>query len=69
MNDNGKDGPAEAGLDPMLQAHIGRKLRELYDQTAREPAPERFLKLLEQLETGEKAAPRSDATDGPAAHE
>jgi|HubBroStandDraft_4_1064222.scaffolds.fasta_scaffold945962_2 hypothetical protein len=46
--------PPEAGqhaaLDPALQAHIGRQLRLVYDEVANEPVPDRFLKLLKELE-------------------
>jgi Anti-sigma factor NepR len=35
-----------------LQAHelIGRKLREYYDEVAKQPVPDRFSALLDQLE-------------------
>ena len=69
MKENGKDAKGEAGLEPMLQAHLGRKLRELYDQTAREPTPERFKLLLEQLEAGEVAPVAVDTPDRPAPNE
>ena len=42
--------PAEVVLEADLQAHIGRQLRAVYDEIANEPVPDRFLKLLEQLE-------------------
>jgi hypothetical protein len=51
--DKNSDKNAEIGLEPLLQAHIGRKLREFYDSAAREPVPERFRLLLDQLENGE----------------
>ncbi len=38
------------GLEADLQSHIGRQLRAVYDEVARQPVPERFLKLLEELE-------------------
>jgi hypothetical protein len=38
------------GLEAELQAHIGRQLRAVYDEVVHEPVPERFLKLLEDLE-------------------
>ena len=43
----------EIGLEPLLQAHIGRKLREYYDSAAKEPVPDRFRLLLDQLESGQ----------------
>jgi hypothetical protein len=43
------------GLSRSLQAHIGRQVREAFDQVAREPIPEQLLRLLEDLKrSGEK---------------
>ncbi|MBB4197333.1 hypothetical protein CCR94_16895 [Rhodoblastus sphagnicola] len=54
MTESSKDeNSAEIGLEPLLQAHIGRKLREFYDSAVREPVPDRFKLLLDQLENGE----------------
>jgi hypothetical protein len=53
MTDDSKDNRAEIGLEPLLQAHIGRKLREFYDSAVREAVPDRFKLLLDQLENGE----------------
>jgi hypothetical protein len=38
-------------IDSELQEHIGRQLREVYNQIVEEPIPERFVKLLEELRT------------------
>jgi hypothetical protein len=38
-------------LDRSLQAQLGRQLRSIYSDVASEPVPERFIKLLEDLET------------------
>lgn len=43
--------PDEISLDPVIQAHIGRELRALFDEIADEPVPDRFLQLLYNLET------------------
>lgn len=43
---------APEGLAPNLQAHIGRHLRAVFDEVAREPVPDRFLQLLKDLERG-----------------
>ena len=51
---NTKD--VEPTLEPLLQAHIGKRLRQMYDSMIREPVPERFKLLLDRLEAGE--APR-----------
>jgi hypothetical protein len=39
-----------AALDSNIQNHIGRELRAVYDQIVNEPVPDRFLKLLAELE-------------------
>jgi Anti-sigma factor NepR len=49
-NDENK---VEPTLEPLLQAHIGKQLRNMYDAMTREPVPERFKLLLDQLEAGE----------------
>jgi Anti-sigma factor NepR len=57
----GKAGQADsvvgAAFGADLQAHIGRQLRAVYDEVVEEAVPERFLRLLEELER--KQAPRS----------
>ena len=45
----------EGGLSPSLQAHIGRHVRAVFDEVAREPIPEHLLRLLKDLErSGDK---------------
>ena len=44
-------GSKGTSLESDLQAHIGRHLRSVYDDVVREPIPEHFLRLLEDLET------------------
>jgi hypothetical protein len=51
------DSVAGAMFGADLQAHIGRQLRAVYDEVVGEAIPERFLRLLEELER--KQAPRS----------
>ena len=41
---------SEARLDSVVQRFIGDQLRAVYDEVAQEPVPERFVKLLEELE-------------------
>jgi hypothetical protein len=48
--DSGNELPQPPPLQAGLQAHIGRQLRAVYDAVANEPVPDRFLKLLEELE-------------------
>ncbi|KJV10717.1 hypothetical protein VZ95_03085 [Elstera litoralis] len=43
-------------VEPKLQIHIGRKLREYYAEIAAEPVPDRFKALLDQLEKAEVPA-------------
>lgn len=52
-NQNGKKS-VEPTLEPLLQAHIGKQLREMFDAMAREPVPDRFKSLLDRLEAGEQ---------------
>lgn len=42
----------DKGLEPNLQAHIGRHVREAFDEVAREPIPDHLLQLLKELERG-----------------
>ena len=42
--------PQDASLAPDLQVQIGRQLRAVYDEVVEEGVPERFLRLLEELE-------------------
>lgn len=45
----------DRGLTPALQAHIGRHVRAVFDEVAREPIPEHLLRLLKDLEqSGDK---------------
>ena len=39
------------GLEPQLQAQIGRKLKAMYDSYLNEPVPDRLVALLEQLDS------------------
>ena len=65
MTDDSKDKRADIGLEPLLQAHIGRKLREFYDCAVSEPVPDRFKLLLDQLENGqlESVGPQEGKAD------
>jgi hypothetical protein len=54
MDQAAENGP-ESGLPLTLQAHIGRHVRAVFDEVAREPIPEHLLRLLKDLEqSGEK---------------
>ena len=39
----------EAGLSPLVQEEIGRRLRDIYGTLAQEPLPDRFAQLLQKL--------------------
>jgi hypothetical protein len=41
-------------LGRALQAQLGRQLRTIFADVADEPVPDRFIKLLEELEAREK---------------
>ena len=43
-------GPEERMVDRQTQAAIGQQLRSLYNEIATAPVPDRFLKLLQQLD-------------------
>jgi hypothetical protein len=54
-------------LEPVAQHALGRELRAMYEQIVSEPVPERFIRLLDQLEHAEPdcASPqRSKTTSG-----
>ncbi len=51
---------ARPGIDAEVQAHIGRQLRTVYDSVANEPVPDRFLRLLRELDK-KRDMPRGDA--------
>lgn len=57
--DNSNARPAEGAsvhpkiLDRQMQASLGRHLRAMFDDVAKAPIPDRFLKLLQDLENKE----------------
>jgi len=58
MSEGERDKKAiEPTLEPLLQAHIGKQLRDMFGSMAREPVPDRFRQLLDRLEAGEQPAP------------
>ena len=42
----------DKGLEPNLQAHIGRHVRAAFNEVAKEPIPDHLLQLLKELERG-----------------
>ena len=51
---NGKASAKRPALDPTIQAHIGRKLRAVYDEVAAAPVPDRIMELLTKLEESQR---------------
>ena len=63
MNEQDADEAGRAGPDATepstgakpavadMQAFIGRQLRAVYDDVAKQPVPDRFLELMRQLDT------------------
>jgi hypothetical protein len=49
---------AAAGNDFALHEHIGRQLRGIFDEVVTQPVPEKFRKLLDELERKQSAAKR-----------
>lgn len=45
-------------LDGVVQAHIGRELRAMFDGIAKEPVPDRFLQLLQKLDAQRDTNPK-----------
>jgi hypothetical protein len=52
----GSGGAARAHkpLDDLSSSQIGKRLKTMYDEVAREPVPDKFLSLLANLERAEK---------------
>ena len=59
------DGERDYALAPHVQEQIGRRLAAVYDEILLQPIPERFLRLLDQLDqaTTETAKDRSSAKE------
>ena len=59
--------PRAAPGGTSLGEHIGRELRGLYEDVVAQPVPDRFLELLNKLETGaiyeEEKPPRAEGED------
>ena len=59
----GSPTPQNISLDGDVEAHIGGRLRAMYDSVLREPVPDRFMDLLRQLDT--KMSAPAESTDAP----
>ena len=51
---NGKSGSKRPTLDQNVQAHIGRKLKAVYEEVATAPIPDRLVQLLAKLEESQR---------------
>lgn len=49
-----KDTAGEPPVDQAVRNHLGRKLKQSYDELVRQPVPDKFRRLLEELERQEK---------------
>ncbi len=51
------DAPAESApvpeIDQHIRSHLGRKIKASYDDLVRQPVPDKFLHLLEELDRKE----------------
>jgi hypothetical protein len=55
--------PGKATPKPtVINEHIGRELRALFDSVVAEPVPDKFHELLEQLERKQVDAPATEPT-------
>ena len=51
----GREGAAvEPAIDQRIQNHLGRTLKQAYEELVRQPVPDKFHQLLEELERQEK---------------
>ncbi|MFZ3181092.1 MAG: NepR family anti-sigma factor [Methylocystis silviterrae] len=53
--------PAQRPRPAEFQDSIGKELRNLYDDIVAQPVPDRFLKLLNQLETNVLSSPATSS--------
>ncbi len=51
---------------PEITDLIGRRLRQFYEETAKQPVPDRFLDLLKQLEIAESHSTSESQSEAPA---
>ncbi len=51
------DGERLYPIAPHIQEQIGRRLAAVYDEILRQPIPDRFLRLLDQLDNATNSAP------------
>jgi hypothetical protein len=48
-----------------VHEHVGRRLKEMFDEVTTQPIPDKFLKLLQELEHRQSDQPPPDPTESP----
>jgi hypothetical protein len=60
-----KDAPSDGGsaveTSFPVHEHVGRRLKEMFDEVTTQPIPDKFLKLLEALEQKQSDRPAQEA--------
>jgi hypothetical protein len=65
--DAASHGGGESGTPFPVHEHVGRRLKEMFDEVTVQPIPEKFVKLLDELEKRQPDGALSDQPDpGPA---
>jgi Anti-sigma factor NepR len=60
--DAASHGGGESGTPFPVHEHVGRRLKEMFDEVTVQPIPEKFVKLLEELEQRQLDGARSGQT-------
>lgn len=60
LPDDSKERPR---LDDLAASRIGKTLRARFDAIVNEPVPDRFVELLERLDSAEKKSAKADGHD------
>jgi hypothetical protein len=48
-----------------VHEHVGRRLKEMFDEVTTQPIPDKFVKLLQELEHRQSDQPPPDPTESP----
>lgn len=48
-----------------VHEHVGRRLKEMFDEVTTQPIPDKFVKLLQELEHRQSDQPPSDSSESP----
>ncbi len=55
-----RKGASRVQLDPTAQAHIGKQLKDIYDDVVNQPIPDRFTELLKRIDRQGPALGKQD---------